>query len=177
MGWQPLCLRAGTCSSDEIGPACTRSTVVGSLTPCPFLIGLNSFNQKILPPFGYKLDITSGKVFGSNLRICFASCFFRTERGRVCWGSVRVNALDWPRALTHRTRETAVCMPVCMPHARICPLACFPFLLIRPTVSFLPYFFLSILLYTQHYSAPFLLHFFASSSSLSCAYGIHRYGR
>ena len=92
-------------------------------------------------------------------------------------GSVRVNALDWPRALTHRTRETAVCMPVCMPHARICPLACFPFLLIRPTVSFLPYFFLSILLYTQHYSAPFLLHFFASSSSLSCACGIHKYGR
>ena len=131
----------------------------------------------ILPPFGYKLRITSGKVFGSNLRICFASCFFRTERGRVCWGSVRVNALDWPRALTHRTRETAVCMPVCMPHARICPLACFPFLLIRPTVSFLPYFFLSILLYTQHYSAPFLLHFFASSSSLSCACGIHKYGR
>ena len=131
------------------------------------------YTSQILPLFGYKLRITSGKVFGSNLRICFASCFFRTERGRVCWGSVRINALDWPRALTHHTRETAVCMP----HARICPLACFPFLLIRPTVSFLPYFFLSILLYTQHYSAPFLLHFFASSSSLSCACGIHKYGR
>ena len=47
----------------------------------------------ILSPFGYKLSITSGKVFGSNLHICFASRFFRTERGRVCWGSVRVNAL------------------------------------------------------------------------------------
>ena len=53
--------------------------------------------------------------------------FAQSEAASVGVPCALMHALHWPRALTHRTRETAVCMPVCMPHARICPLACFPF--------------------------------------------------
>ena len=129
------------------------------------LYSLSSVISYVLP-----LEKYSEVIFIFALPAVF---FAQSEAASVGVPCALMHALHWPRALTHRTRETAVCMP----HARICPLACFPFLLIRPTVSFLPYFFLSILLYTQHYSAPFLLHFFASSSSLSCACGIHKYGR